>query len=318
MNRICCILIVILLLHNAKSFSQKNNYPYPLHFFDVPVERTICKMAFMDIAPLNPTGKSIVLFHGKNFNGYYWKDIIPVFTGLGFRVIVPDQPGFGESDKPDLHYSFHQMAMGVKKLLDSLSIDKVCLLGHSMGGMLAVRFALMYPLHVEKMILENPIGLEDYKTFVPYKTLDSLYKKERAATYASYKKYQQTYYPVWKPEYEQYVQEQAKVLSKKDFPQIAWINAVTYQMIFEQPVCYEFKNLEVNTLLIIGTADRTIVGKDALPKSVADEHGQYQLLGKQTQALIRGSILQELPGVGHIPHIQDTAAFVNLVTKFLK
>jgi pimeloyl-ACP methyl ester carboxylesterase len=284
----------------------------------MPVERTVCKMAYMDIASKNPNGRSVVLFHGKNFDGYYWKDVIPFLTGMGFRVIVPDQPGFGESDKPGIHYSFHQMAAGCKMLLDTLKIDRIILIGHSMGGMLATRFALMYPLVVEKLVLENPIGLEDYKTFVPYKPLDSLYKKELAATYESYKKYQQTYYPLWKPVYEQYVAEQAKALSKNDFPTTAWVNALTYQMIFEQPVCYEFKNLRVKTLLIIGTADRTIVGKDGLSKAVADDHGQYQLLGKQVQVMIKESILKELPGIGHIPHIQDLAAFENAVADFLK
>ncbi|MEP7229719.1 MAG: alpha/beta fold hydrolase [Ginsengibacter sp.] len=63
------------------------------------------------------------------------------------------------------------------------------MIGHSMGGMLATRFTLMYPAMVEKLVLENPIGLEDYKTFVPYKPLDSLFANEMKATYVSYKKY---------------------------------------------------------------------------------------------------------------------------------
>ena len=98
----------------------------------------------------------------------------------------------GAFGKPDLHYSFHMLSAVNRSLLDSLHIGKVIVLGHSMGGMLAIRFTLLYPQLVEKLVLENPIGLEDYKTFVPYQSLDQLYKKEKSASYASYKKYQQT------------------------------------------------------------------------------------------------------------------------------
>ncbi|MFT3910871.1 MAG: alpha/beta hydrolase [Ferruginibacter sp.] len=312
-----CITCIFLSV-TSHSFSQNNDYPYPVSFFNAGVERTIAKMAYMDISPIKPNGKTIMLLHGKNFDGYYWKDVIPFLSDMGYRVIVPDQVGFGKSGKPNIHYSFHQMAANSKALLDSLGIKKVILIGHSMGGMLAIRFTLMYSSFTEILVLENPIGLEDYKTFVPYTAPDSLYKKELAATYESYKKYQQTYYPVWKPEYEQYVKEQAKALLQDNFPEIAWANALTYQVIYEQPVCYEFKNITVKTALIIGTADRTIVGKDRLTAALINEHGQYQLLGKQVRSQIKGSTLTELPAVGHIPHIQDLPAFKNALSDILK
>ncbi len=91
-------------------------------------------------------------------------------------------------DAPHLHYSFHMLAHNNKALLDTLGIGQVSVIGHSMGGMLAARFALMYGDHVEKLILENPIGLEDYKTFVPYRPLDAVYQGELAATYETGKR----------------------------------------------------------------------------------------------------------------------------------
>lgn len=212
-------------------------------------------MAYMDVEPANANGKTILLLHGNNFNGYYWKDVIPALSKKGYRVIVPDQVGWGRSDKPDLHYSFHMLAANTKLLLDSLGVSKAVVVGHSMGGMLAIRFTLMYPSFVEKLVLENPIGLEDYKTFVPYQPLEKLFVKERSATYESYRKYQQGYYSKWKPEYEQYVQAQAESLKDTAFELTARANAVTYQMIYEQPVIYEFGNINNPTLLIIGQAD---------------------------------------------------------------
>ncbi|RYF65185.1 MAG: alpha/beta hydrolase, partial [Cytophagaceae bacterium] len=221
------------------------------------------------------------------------------------------------SDYPDLHYSFHALAANNKRLLDALNINKVTVVAHSMGGMLATRFTLLYPNLVNQLILENPIGLEDYRTFVPYAPIDSLYKSELSATYASYKKYQQSYYPVWKPEYEEWVLAQAAALKNPQLKQIAWVNALTYDTIYEQPVCYEFRNITVPTLLIIGQADRTIVGKARVPKALVNQHGQYPTLGKHTQQQIPGSQLVELPGVGHIPHVQLLDAYRKAVLAFL-
>jgi pimeloyl-ACP methyl ester carboxylesterase len=58
-------------------------------------------------------------------------------------------------------------------LLDTLGIKRVNVVAHSIGGMLATRFSLMYPAAVSKLVLENPIGLEDYSLFVPFSQLTS-------------------------------------------------------------------------------------------------------------------------------------------------
>jgi pimeloyl-ACP methyl ester carboxylesterase len=309
------VLCTVLLIQNI--LYAQVNYPYPSKYISLSIENKPVQMEYMDVAPAKSNDKTIILFHGKNFNGYYWKNVIPMLTEKGYRVIVPDQLGWGKSDKPDLHYSFHMLASNNKILLDSLHIEKVIVLGHSMGGMLAIRFALMFPETTEKLILEDPIGLEDYKTFVPYQPLARLFNKERSATYESYKKYQQTYYPEWKPEYEQYVQAQAADLKTRDFIKTAWCNAITYQMIYEQPVIYEIENIKTPTLLMIGEADRTIVGKDLLDDSVRAVHGLYPQLAQQAKEKIKDCKLVILPGTGHIPHIQEPEKFKEAVYEFL-
>jgi pimeloyl-ACP methyl ester carboxylesterase len=312
------LFIVVCMLMALISIGQVV-YPYPVQKMSLPIDNTVAQMAYMDIQPeASPNGKTVVLLHGKNFNGYYWKDVIPFLLTEGYRVIVPDQVGWGRSDKPDIHYSFHLLALNTLMLLDSLHINKILLVGHSMGGMLAARFAILYPERVAKLVLENPIGLEDYKRFVPYQKIEKLTERERKATYDSYKKYQQSYYPVWKPEYEQYVQAQAEVLSDPDFYNIAKVNAITYQMIYEQPVCYEWDRIRMPTLLIIGQADRTVVGKDQLSEEQKKMYGKYPALGKKTKQLIKNATLAELPGVGHIPHIQDINVFKKYLLAFLK
>lgn len=299
-------------------YVQSVTYPYPVHYFNLAVENQKVKMAFMDVKPQKANGQTIILFHGKNFSGFYWKDVIPFLNKEGYRVIVPDQVGWGRSDKPNLHYSFHMLAHNNKLLLDSLKVDKLVVLGHSMGGMLAVRFALMYPSKVSKLVLENPIGLEDYKTFVPYQPLEKLHKNELDATYESYKKYQQTYYPVWKEEYEPLVAAQSEALKDPNFSSIAWVNALTYQIIYEQPVVYEFGKLTMPVLLIIGQEDRTVLGKNLLTEQQKKAYGRYPTLGRRTKAAIKNSTLVELAGVGHIPHIQTAELFAKTLLTFLR
>jgi len=293
-------------------------YPHPINYIKLTIEGQVVKMAYMDAKPAKFNGKTVLLFHGKNFNGYYWKDVISFLNNSGYRVIVPDQVGWGRSEKPNIHYGFHLLAANTMQLLDSLAINKVHVIGHSMGGMLATRFALMFPDVVNKLIYENPIGLEDYKTFIPYQKVEEQYEKEVKANYDDYKKYQQTYYPVWKPEYEQYIKAQAESLNDSDFAKTAWANALTYQMIYEQPVVYEFKNIKQSTLIIIGLEDRTVVGKNLLSKEESAKYGQYPLLGKKLKAEIKGSTLVELKGVGHIPHIQVPQVYRQHVLRFLK
>jgi pimeloyl-ACP methyl ester carboxylesterase len=311
------LILSVLLFACVNSFSQDIDYPYPVNYFNLQIEGQNVKMAFMDAKPPTANGETVILFHGKNFNGYYWKDVIPFLTHAGYRVIVPDQIGWGKSSKPIVHYNFFMLANNNALLLDSLHIDKVIVVGHSMGGMLATRFSLMFPYKVQKLVLENPIGLEDYGAFVPYKTLDELYKGEAKQTYESMKKYQQSYYPVWKPEYEQYVKAQAVQLNESNYDKVAWVNAITYQMIYEQPVVYNFDDLEVPTLLIIGQADRTVVGKNNLTEAQKKVYGNYPMLGRKTAARIKGSQLIELPGVGHIPHIQQLDAYRQRLLSFL-
>lgn len=318
MNGIFRFIVVVTCLCITVMVPAQVKYPYPIQTITIQLENKPVKMAYMDVQPDSAARKTVVLLHGKNFNGYYWKDVIAFLVKNNYRVIVPDQPGWGRSDKPDLHYSFHVLASATRMLLDTLNVQKLVLVGHSMGGMLAARFAMMYPDKIDKLVLEDPIGLEDYKRFVPYQPLDSLYEKEKSATYESYKTYQQSYYPQWKPEYEQYVQAQAEALQSPDFTKIAWVNALTYQMIYEQPVCYEWDRINAPTLLVIGSEDRTVVGKALLSEEDKKNYGQYPALAKKAKENIPNAVLVELPGIGHIPHIQDPPQFQQILLTFIK
>jgi len=297
-------------------------YPYDVHYLNLKSQNDDLKMAYMDIHPEKPNGKTIALLHGKNFNGAYWKTTIAALTKEGYRVIVPDQIGFGKSSKPtDYQFTFQQLAQNTKAILDKLKINKIYLLGHSMGGMIATRFTLMYPDTVEKLILENPLGLEDWKLVAPYTSIEKNYQNELKADYETTRKYQAGFYydNKWKPEYDEWVYLLTGWTKSPDYPKVALVNAKTSDMIFTQPIIYEFDKLNVPTLLIIGTRDRTAIGKvNVKDPAIAEKMGHYELLGKATQKKIKDSELVEIENTGHLPHIEVFEKFITPLKTFLK
>lgn len=296
-------------------------YPYEVSVLNLKVQDQDLQMSYMDVKPSQYNGKNIVLLHGKNFNGAYWETTIKALTKEGYRVIVPDQIGFGKSTKPlHFHYTFQQLARNTKELLDTLNIDKTVILGHSMGGMLATRFALMYPETTEKLVLENPIGLEDWKLKVPYKPVDWWYANELKKSYEGIKNYQLVNYydNKWKDDYDQWVNLLAGWTLNSDYKRIAWNAALTYDMIFTQPVVYEFEKIKVPTLLIIGTRDRTALGKPLVSEEVRKTMGLYDTLGKTTKQKIKNAQLVEIENIGHLPHIEKFESFIDPLIKFMK
>jgi pimeloyl-ACP methyl ester carboxylesterase len=294
-------------------------YRYPVSYLPMVIEGQDLKMAYMDVLPSGGgNGKAVLLLHGKNFSGAYWKDTITYLTDNGYRVIVPDQIGFGKSSKPNIHYSFHALAANTKKLLDTLNVKEVTVVGHSMGGMLATRFALMFPETATRLVLENPIGLEDYRQFVPYVSVDEQYRNELKTTAESIRNYHKTYFVNWLPEYGEYAELAIRQQLGGEYPRLAKSSALTYEMIYEQPVCHEFQQLKAKTLLVIGQADRTVVGKARVKKELLSHVGQYPELGRKTAKLIPGAKLVEIAKVGHIPHMEMKDKFHEALLNFLK
>jgi pimeloyl-ACP methyl ester carboxylesterase len=298
---------------------EEYSYPYPVSYLPLVIEGQELRMAYMDVSPKGAgNGKTVMLLHGKNFFGSYWKDTIAVLTNNGYRVVIPDQIGFGKSSKPNIHYSFHALAANSKKLLDTLGVKEVTVVGHSMGGMLATRFALMYPETATSLVLENPIGLEDYRTFVPYVSVDEQYRSELKATAESIRNYHKSYFVNRLPEYGEYAEVAVRQRLSGEYPRLAMSSALTYEMIYEQPVCHEFSQIKAKTLLVIGQSDRTVVGKGRVKKELLPHVGQYPELGRKTAGLIPGAKLVEIAKVGHIPHMEMKDKFHEALLNFLK
>ncbi len=296
-------------------------YPYPEKTFAFENQRQDLEMVYMDVPAVGEEHGVVVLLHGKNFSGSYFAGTADALSRAGWRVVIPDQIGFGKSTKP-AHYqfTFQQLSENTHALLRSLGILRAHVLGHSMGGMLATRYALMYPEEITTLTLLNPIGLEDWKALgVPYQGVDVWYQQELAKTAEKIRAYQlKSYYDgKWSEAYDPWVEQLASFGKSKDYPRMAWDQALTYDMIFTQPVVYEFSQLKMPVLLIIGQRDRTALGADRAPPETRDELGNYPRLGRETANAIAHAKLVELDDVGHLPHIEAFGRFIEPTLGFL-
>jgi pimeloyl-ACP methyl ester carboxylesterase len=288
-------------------------YPYPVHQFEFASQKQTLHMAYMEAKPITGNGRVVVLMHGKNFCSATWKASIDVLANAGYRVLAIDQIGFCKSTKPQSYdYTFQQLARNTHALLQSLGIQKATLIAHSTGGMIAIRYALMYPESTEQLVLVDPIGLEDWKAKgVPSISVDQWYQRELQTSADKIRLYERaTYYAgTWSDSYESWVQMLVGTYRSPGKTAVAWNSALLYDMIYTQPVYYEFEHIAVPTLLLIGDKDNTAIGKDLAPPSVQAELGHYPELAKQAVARIPGAKLVEFPDLGHASQIQDPAAF---------
>ena len=297
-------------------------YPYALQHYAFESQGRQLQMGYMDVAASGAAnGRTVVLMHGKNFCGATWEQMIAALSAAGYRVVAPDQIGFCTSSKPEHYqYSFQQLASNTHALLEQLGIRQAVIIGHSTGGMLATRYALLYPQQVTQLVMVNPIGLEDWKALgVPYRTVDQWYQRELKLNSDSLRKYEQSTYYVgrWKPEYERWVSMLAGLNQGPGHTLVAWNSALIYDMIFTQPVVYEFKDLSMPALLLIGDADTTAIGSDAASAAVKAKIGQYKLLGKQVAKLIPQATLIEFAGLGHAPQMEQPAEFHKALLEWL-
>ncbi|HEV8038926.1 MAG TPA: alpha/beta hydrolase [Bryobacteraceae bacterium] len=284
-------------------------YPYPVQYMPLTLYGQDLRMAYMDIAPAEePNGRTVVLLHGMNFGGFYFSAPIQVLRKNGFRVVVPDQIGFGRSSKPIIPYNFHDMALNTRKLLQSLGIAKAVIIGHSMGGMLAARFAASYPDMTEKAVIYNPIGLTDPRYQTPWHSADDAYQRTMSMThdqlYQAFYANIRRYFPTpgsWKPEYEKYVRILYAPTLSGDWPRLAMVRAIYQQILYLDPVYYDWAKIKSRTLVLGGDKDTPDFPERA--KHIADT--------------IPNAELALLPGLGHVPHLEAPDVFNAALLKFL-
>jgi len=295
--------------------SEDVPYPYPSANFAFKVLGEDLRMSYMDVAPTGaPNGHTVVLFHGNNFAGFYFGGPAEVLRKEGFRVIIPDQIGYGRSSKPTtIAYNFSQWARNTKLLLDSLKIQKAMIVGHSMGGMLAARFATQYPAVTERLVLYNPIGLTDGRYDRPLGDVDEAYTGNLAPTYqstrASLMRYVAHNPAAWNDIFETYTRIRYSWTLSAEWPRLALVQTLISQVQYTDPVVYDWAHITAPTL-VFGGADDFLAGTPA----------NFQARMKYISETIPNgrARLHLLPGLGHVPHLESPERTYPPLVAFLK
>jgi pimeloyl-ACP methyl ester carboxylesterase len=224
---------------------------------------------------------------------------------------VPDQIGFGRSSKPIIPYNFHDMAMNTERILQHLNVAKAIIVGHSMGGMLAARFATQYPDVTERLVLYNPIGLTDGRYDRPWTSTDEAYQRTLASTYQTIRaglfRYVSHNPAAWSPEFEKYTRIRYAWTLGADWPRYAMVQALLGQITYLDPVVDDWAHIKAPTL-VLGGAEDSLAGpvfKERM-KFIAD-------------TIPNGNArLYLIAGLGHVPHMEAPEKFYPPLLAFLK
>jgi pimeloyl-ACP methyl ester carboxylesterase len=278
------------------------------------------RMAYMDVKPSGAgNGRSVLLLHGRNFPASYWDTVITALSGAGYRVIVPDQVGFGKSSKPLFALSFDMLAAHTVKLLDHLQIARADVVAHSMGGMLTVRLARSYPSRIDGIVLEAPIGLEDYRNFAPPVETSQIMAAEDRLTAEGYRTQLVTNYSLTLPPeaITPFIEARMRIKGSAEYPR--WLRSFvnSYQMIWSQPVVYEIPLVQQPVLFIMGGNDRNAPGRGFAPMELRARMGDNTRLARELAARMPNGKVEVYDGIGHLVHMEAVQRFNASVLSFL-
>jgi pimeloyl-ACP methyl ester carboxylesterase len=294
-------------------------YPYPVSLLPLSNDGEQLRMAYMDVAPAQPNGRAVVLLHGRNFPSSYWAPVIRTLTDAGYRMVVPDQIGFGKSSKPWGELHFDTLARNTIALLDHLQIAKADIVAHSLGGMLGVRIARAYPDRVAHLLLAAPIGLEDYRFYVPPMPTEKILENEDKLTADGYRKQLETNYSLKLPpdQVTPFIDARFNIKSSPEYPR--WLRAFvsSAQMIYREPVAHEIPLITQPTLFIMGADDHNAPGKPNAPEALRPKMGQNAELARALAAKMPDARAEVIPNTGHLVFLEAPSKFNEMMLAFL-
>jgi pimeloyl-ACP methyl ester carboxylesterase len=117
-------------------------------------------ISYLEFEPQKEKSRGcFLILHGWGSKSEKWEEVGNLMKKLGFRVVIPDLPGFGESSNLAIPWSLENFADLMEKFTEFLKIEKFYLLGHSFGGSLAIKSSLKFPYKIEKLFLVASSGI---------------------------------------------------------------------------------------------------------------------------------------------------------------
>jgi pimeloyl-ACP methyl ester carboxylesterase len=278
-------------------------YPFEVRCLPLTMYGQDVRLAYMDVAPAGEAnGRVVVLLHGMNFFGEYWGGTMEALRTAGFRVVAIDQIGFGRSSKPIIPYTLGDMTLNIRRLLEHLEIREAAIVGHSMGGVVATRFAFSYPGVATHLALVNQIGMSDSRLQRPWRDTEDAYRQNLARDYRAIRANFERYYVEWDPAAEAYIRIHYGWTQSSEWPRLAMIRARVQQMLYAEPIVHDWPHIRTRTRVIAGAED----GAD-FPGSA-----------RRVVEAIPGADMVLFPGVGHNPHLEAPELFRPALIEFLR
>ena len=268
---------------------EEFEYPHPVEFMNLSVYGQDVRIAYMDIAPVGPAnGRAAVFLHGGSYYGWYWKSQIEALANEGYRVVVKDRLGWGKSSKPILPYSMNLHASNTARLMEHLGISEAAIIGHSMGGQMATRFAFLYPEKTTHLVTINQIGLTDNRAgrgFRPFDgEIDADPDLQRA--YEADVRTDTRRYVEWKPEYLDHLRIRHGQRLSGDWPRLAYVRRLGGNLRSMDTIVDDWPHIRTKALILGGEIDG--------PDFPANARRAAEILPNGEVFLI--------PNIGHNPH----------------
>jgi pimeloyl-ACP methyl ester carboxylesterase len=254
---------------------------------------------------------TLVLIHGLGSYAKAWSKNVGALA-KEYRVIAVDLPGYGGSDKPDAPYSMQYFAEVLHGLLGQLDVHHPVLVGHSMGGQIAITYALLYPEEYSGLVLTSPAGLETFDDGEA-KWLAGAVTPEftcAASDEAIYTRHAQNFYQM-PADAHFMVEDRIAQRSAKDF--VAYCTAVSRSVagMLDFPVADRLGEIGKKTLVLFGKYDNLI------PNPFLHGGSTVKLVEKQAKAIPHGEI-EIFENAGHFAQFEVAEAWNARVLRFLR
>ena len=248
------------------------------------------------------SGPALVLVHGMFGDHLDWEPVLEPLARK-HRVIAPDLPGFGDSEKPNREYTGEFFVAALHELLQALGVERATLAGNSFGGILAVLYALAHPRTVERLVLVSSGGLRTFGGKEKQLAVERLSEENLLAlTPAVHRQMFASIFARSGAAQERYFGKQDAKLARADYP--AYVRAIVSSIRLVLSTCLLDRLGEVRCPTLLLWGDRDIVFPVELARQALERLSQ----GK----------LEILPGGGHALQIDCPDEFVAALGEFLE
>lgn len=263
------------------------------------------------VEPRDPDATPLVFVHGLSSTMGFWEHQLPHFAEQR-RVLALDLPGYGMSGRPDAPYTPPWFSEVLAAWLDEVGLERVVVVGHSMGGQIALTFALAHPDRVEGLVLAAPAGFERFspgaarwmKTWWHEgRALEAREEELRATfTHVVFNKADEGV--------ERMLRERVQMGRHESFRGTSVAVSRSIAGMVDHPVRGRLGEITAPTLIVFGTHDKMI------PNPVFTG-GRTRAVAEVGHRAIAGSQLVMLKGAGHTVHHDDPAGFNEAMEWFL-